>query len=219
MSRPQPDAREDVDREIVDEGHLVAQIARGDAQALRALMTRYDRLVRFTVFRLSRDRCLHDPQWLDGLASEVWTAFVQRAKQIPQAIPSPRTFLYSIARNRTVSALRDAVRDRTRGANSDSTGDAIEIPDSEAQDPTAEMARVEELSALFRCRDALSSDDRRMLTQLEAILERRWEAAAGALGIPESTLRSRWKGIVGQLRECLEGKIGRPFAPSGPPGD
>jgi len=208
--------RDEVDGDIVEDGRLVARTAKGDAGALRALMERYDRLVRFAVFRLSRDRCLRDPQWLDGLASEIWTAFVQRARQLPDAVQSPRALLLSIARNRTVSALRSAIRERAQGSVSSWPTDGPDIPAPDSDDPTAWLTRLEDLAALQACRDRLSADDRRIMTQLEAILDRRWEAAAGALGVPESTLRSRWKGVLDQLRRCVETKIGRGFAPPDP---
>ncbi len=211
--------RGEIDRDTVDDQRLVARAANGDADALRVLMERYDRLVRFAIFRLSRDRCLRDPQWLDGLASEIWTAFVQRARQSPDAVESARALLLSIARNRTVSALRSAIRERAQGPASARPTDDADVPASDTDAPTALFARMEDLSALQTCRDTLSADDRRMMTQLEAILDRRWEAAAKALGMPESTLRSRWKGVLDHLRRCMETKTGRDFAPTAPSRD
>lgn len=206
-------------RDARDEG-LLARIAGGDASALRALIARYDRLVRFTIFRLSRDRCVRDPQWLDSLASETWTAFVDQARVQCGAIPSPRALLYAIARNRTVSALRKVIREQSRDP-SPGTHPAGTEPDEggEAEDPLSLLARLEDLAALQACREQLTDDDRRVLAQLKAILDRRWQAAAEGLGIPESTLRSRWKNILGQLRRCLEGKTGRDVAPPDRPSD
>ena len=67
--------------------------------------------------------------------------------------------------------------------------------------------------------DALEGDDRALVAQLDAITDRRWKDAAQALGMKESTLRSRWQRVLERLRECMTERTDNPFAPRGSAGD
>ncbi len=70
-------------------------------------MARYDRLVRFTIFRISRQRCRQDPHWVDSIASETWAGFVRSMQRDPNKTPdSVSRYLMRTARNRSISALR-----------------------------------------------------------------------------------------------------------------
>ena len=62
------------------DNELLADLAQTDPMALRVLMDRFDRLVRFTIFRTSRQRCRQDPLWIDSVASEVWTDLCRSAR-------------------------------------------------------------------------------------------------------------------------------------------
>ena len=61
------------------DNELLVAIGRGDPLALRLLMDRFDRLVRYVIYRASRQRCRRDPLWLDSVASEVWTDLCRSA--------------------------------------------------------------------------------------------------------------------------------------------
>lgn len=187
-------------------------IRRGNDAALRQLMGRYDRLVRFHVYRLGRSRCLSDPEWLDAVASAAWMGFVRAATR-PDATPpkSVSAFLVQVARNQCITALRAAIR---------TAGDPVpeDIPDPSAPADDA-AAQIEELAALRECLAELPEQDRLMVAQLSAIADRRWSEAAAALGWSESTLRSRWRAGLERLRACLRKRIGREFAPGGLPDD
>ncbi len=197
---------------------LVASLVGGDAAALRKLMDRYDRLVRYAVFRTTKDRCLRDPQWLDSVASETWTGFVQSIRRDPDNRPkSLGAYLVQIARNRAVSAARRSARDSelpASGIGADSADIAAEL-----NSPAEELARIELLDTLRGCLAELDADNQKLATQLEAITERRWRDAAEVLGLKESTLRSRWKQVLAGLRRCLRRKTGKNFAPGPPPSD
>lgn len=187
---------------------LVTQMLAGDAAALRALLNRYDRLVRYTVFRLSGKQCNRDPQWLDSVASATWSGFVSSLKR--QAGDQPRSirgYLIQIASNQTISALR---RVKEPIAGLDAGGDAEELMVADpVPGPDELAASLEELSTLRNCLSDLQPESKRMVTQLAAITERRWEDAATALGLSESTLRSRWRVIVEALKKCLADKMGK----------
>jgi hypothetical protein len=59
---------------------LAALVAGGDETALRMLLDRYDRLVRYTIYRTARGMCKRDPQFLDSVATEAWMGFVRAVR-------------------------------------------------------------------------------------------------------------------------------------------
>ena len=189
-----------------DEQSLVTRVGQGDEAALRTLMDRYDRLVRYTVFRTAREQTARDPQWLDGVASETWNGFlksVRRGAGIQSG--SVGGYLTGIARQQTISALR-RLRAFAGQRQSTSETDSLSQLASTDADPAALMADLESLTALRECVARLPEEDRLVMTQLPAITQRRWVEAGAALGLSESTLRSKWTRIVERLRSCLEKK-------------
>jgi RNA polymerase sigma factor (sigma-70 family) len=187
-----------------DEAFLVASVRGGDAAALSRLMERYDRLVRYSIFRTARLESERDPQWLDSLASETWTGFVQSLQRHPETTPQRvSTYLIQIARNKTLSSLRQR---RPAAESLDDSTSGAEAVAAEDEDPLAHAARMEELAALRDCVAGLPAAEQAILGQLGPITERSWGQAAAALGVPESTLRSRWKNIIQALTRCLSSK-------------
>lgn len=200
------------------EAHLLAALAKGDADALRALIRRYDRLVRYTIHRATPHHCRKDPQWLDSVATDTWAGFVrsmQRGGSTPVA--SVCAYLVRTAKNQCATALRRLPASEA----------ATELPDDDsahaaaahAESPADTLAGIEELEALRDCVSRLNADEAAMLSQLTAITERRWRDAAAGLGMPESTLRSRWKEILDQLRRLMREKTRRSLAPDEGEGD
>jgi len=203
--------------EEVDDSFLVRATLGGDPAALRVLMARYDRLVRYTIFRGAAERCRKDPQWLDSVASATWSGLVQSLNRSPSQVPtSLAAYLVRIARNQVASQLR------RRGLQHDSL-DALEndtiVEDDGAADTLELLSASEDLEALRACLRAVGGEDSLLLAHLEAITERRWTDAAAALGVAESTLRSRWQRLLSRLRDCVEGKTGKSFAPGDSAGD
>jgi RNA polymerase sigma factor (sigma-70 family) len=197
---------------------LIACMLGGDHAALLKLMDRYDRLVRYTIFRASRDRCAHDPQWLESVASATWAGFVQSMRRHPDDRPRLlATYLARIARNHTVSAIR-AVNTTSELTSQDDDVESLSIA-ADIDEPGEEVGRLELLEALRACIETLDDDDRVLASQLAAITERRWKDAADALRLKESTLRSRWKRTLERLRECVERKTGETIAPGDVSGD
>ena len=197
-----------------DDDFLIAAVRGGDAAALRKMMDRYDRLVRYTIYRLSKDRCQRDPHWLESIASDTWAGFVRSTQRDPANRPkSVAAYLASIARNQCANAARQAGGRRGTVPLADDD-DTVLIP-AKTEDPGEFVSRIEDLEALRRCLGELDERGREIVSQLGAITERRWREAAGALGISESTLRSRWKRTVERLRGCLRQKTGKSFAPHG----
>jgi RNA polymerase sigma factor (sigma-70 family) len=198
---------------VISDDLLVASVHRGDERALAELITRYDRLVRYTIFRASRSECAKDPAWLDGLASSTWSGFVEIARRTEERPRHVRSLLVTIARNQAVSALRSVGR-RGAGAGASLAEAAPEIP-ALLEEPSELLDRVEELEAFRDCLAAMHEDDRMLATQLGLIMDRRWRDAAAALDRSESTLRSQWKRFLERLGESFRRKTGRTFAPTG----
>ncbi len=192
---------------------LVDRAAGGDESAFAALMQRYDRLVRYTVFRIGPARCRQDPSWLDTVAADTWVGFLRSVKRSGDIPDTLGAYLLRVARNQAVSALRSARRADERATRAVQVGPVTDV------DPAQDLAVLEDLEALRLCLLRLPEDDRLIATQLSAILDRRWQEASRALGLPESTVRSRWKRTLEALRTCLRGKTGKNFAPPGGSGD
>lgn len=188
-------------------GHqLIRRIRSDDADALHSLMRQYDRLVRYTVYRTCPDRCVQDSDWLDARASETWTGFLRSIRRPGTSPPDDlATYLVQIARNKCRDALRigGALAGRT-------------VPQEEAdlsqlaveqEDMADSLSRMEELEALRASIATLDPQDQALCAELDLIIERRWKEAADRLGIPESTLRSRWAGVLQRLRVSLDEKM------------
>ncbi len=187
---------------------LVLRLASGDEAALRLLMDRYDRLVRFAVFRMARSECRRDPQWLDSRATGIWQGFIQSMKRAGNTVPnSLKTYLLQVSRNHVISALRRKTPpwDQGEGPKATTEPDLIEATDC---NPSVIVEELDSLSTLRDCISGLNEGDQALLARLEEIVNRRWVEAAGSLGMKESTLRSRWKRLLDDLRACVEGKTG-----------
>ena len=181
---------------------LIADLKRGNGDALRTLMGRYDRLVRFAIYRGSRVECQRDPAWLDSVASEVWTGFVGTLGRNPDRVPRElKTYFIQIARHKCIDALRKG----RRGHATLSKG-AGELDDLATPQPSALeiMSMAEEVAQLRRCISQLSPEDQALCSQIPQIAARRWRDVGRAVGLAESTVRSRWPGVVQRLKICLE---------------
>ena len=202
----------------MDDEFLISGLLGGDDAALTKLMDRYDRLVRYTIYRASPERCQRDPTWLDSIASGAWAGFVRSLRRASGGRPrSVKAYLVRIARNQVVSTLRGDPP-ASLSLSRDDDQDAGEIA-AGLEEPVEELARLELLETLRECVRELDVDDRTLATQLGAITERRWQDAAAALGLKESTLRSRWKRTLERLRACIQRKTGESVAPGEPGGD
>jgi len=191
---------------------LVAGMLGGDWSALNKLIDRYDRLVRYTILRAARERCTHDPQWLESVASATWAGFVQSLQRHPDQRPkSVPGYLAAIAKNKVVNALRARPAPDAAALALDHGVETLVTATHE--EPIDTLSHLELLETLQFCLSILADDDRTLASQLTAITERRWRDAAAALGISESTLRSRWKRTLDRLRDCVRQKTGLSLAP------
>ena len=181
---------------------LLAAVADGDALAVRRLIDRYDCLVRYTIYRISKERSRRDPLWLDSVASEAWTD-ICRSVQVQDApeIENIHSYFIQIARRRCIDALRR--RSETPTATGGDDREAPQLMYKE-EDTALTLIAAEELFALRDCVRRLGAHDARLYGELEAITAGSWRDAAGRLDMPESTLRSQWKKVLERLRMCME---------------
>jgi len=195
------------------DAELLSEILAGDSHALSILMDRYDRLVRYTIFRVAADRCAADPQWLDALASNAWTGFLRSLRSQPDhnKPKSVSAYLVAISRNYAISALR--AHAAFKELTTDNFAKISKSAFAEDPGPAELVSNLELLSALRECLAGLPPQDQLLSQQLPAILDRRWTEAGAALGIRESTLRSKWKVILQLLQSCMKKKTGLDFAP------
>jgi RNA polymerase sigma factor (sigma-70 family) len=195
---------------------LIARLLAGDEDAMRHLVDRYDRLVRYTIFKTARRHCDRDPTWLDARANEAWAGIVhsfRRAAKTGQPA-NVASYIAQISRNKCLDAAKKA---DSRAVIPFETplegGRSMDVAADPGSDPALMLESVEELEALRDCMARLNSDDRILCGEIELIMEKRWREAAERLEIAESTLRSRWRGVLGRLKACLEKKIKKSLAP------
>ena len=208
----------DEDESHATDADLVERLCDGEGGALRELMARYDRLVRYAVFRLCRSECLQDPTFLDARASEAWTGFVRSVQRSESALPvNIKTYLIQIAKNKCADALRRP--EGTAGGEAEGLRNELSQIEAPATATIELLIRAEEVLALRECIDSLTPADKKIYGQLEHLVAGRWKQAANALGMPESSLRSRWSAVLGKLKACLSKKTAINFAPRPSAGD
>ncbi|MCP4245417.1 MAG: sigma-70 family RNA polymerase sigma factor [bacterium] len=182
---------------------LLADLTRRDPMALRVLMDRFDRLVRFTIFRTSRQRCRQDPIWIDSVASEVWTDLCRTARAGKvEDITNIKSFFIQVTRRRCIDALRRS-GEVPLGAGDPVGG--LEAQTVMSHDDTDSLLDQEEhLTSLRECVSELAEPEQILCGEISAIMAGRWRDAGQRLGMAESTLRSRWARVLQKLRKCLE---------------
>ncbi|MEE9294745.1 MAG: sigma-70 family RNA polymerase sigma factor [Phycisphaerae bacterium] len=203
--------------------NLIRGVLAGDADALRALIDQYDRLIRYTIFRACNDECRKDPTFLDARASEVWSGLVETVRRRGIEFPaSLKPYLVQIARNKCHDYLRRAAREAATHPQEQPAASGNAEPVDPAANPLTLLIELEQVQAVRDCIEQLAPNDRNLLQQIDLIAESRWAEAARRLNLPESTLRSRWVRMVDQVRRRVEKNLGKDqesFAPKGECGD
>jgi RNA polymerase sigma-70 factor (ECF subfamily) len=176
-----------------DADALLAQVARGDADAFAAL---YD-LVGPTVVGIAR-RVVRDPHMADEVAQEVLLEVWRLAPTHDRAKGSCRTWVATIAHRRAVDRVRSeqAERDR-RVRDAERTGAAD-------QDPVAaEVAEGAERVAVAAALDQLT-DLQRQTIELAYYGGYTYAQVADILELPLGTVKTRIRDGMIRLRDALE---------------
>ena len=177
----------------------VAQLRRGDLDALSSLVSRYqNRLYRF-LLRLVRDR-----SEAEDLFQQTW---VHVAEKIRRFDPNRNfdAWLFTVARNLAIDHLR-----RVRPSSLDqpvsedeSQGTAADRMVAKDPAPLERVLENERASRLGTALDELPIAYREVMT-LRFEEEMKIEEIAQVLSIPLSTVKSRLRRSLEQMRLCLE---------------
>ena len=169
---------------------LLARVVTGDGEAFRALYDRHGRMVHSVAFRI-----LQDQQLAEECVQDVFVELWRSARRFDPTRARPSTWLYAIARNRAIDALRRRARrpvpqaDIERAGSSPDTVDLVGAADeairvAEAM-ATLQPAQLEVVQLVYF--DGLSHSE-----------------VAAKLGLPLGTVKSRLRLAIDRLRKLVE---------------
>jgi RNA polymerase sigma-70 factor (ECF subfamily) len=168
--------RGSIDKQMSDQA-LVGLIGQGDKQAMQVLFARYNvRIFRFLM------RFFASASMAEDLVSEVFIDVWRGAGQY-QARSRVSTWLFAIARNRALSALRRRSRD-------ESDDEAIEFIADPGDDPEIAMQKTERSAILLDCLKQLSLAHREII-DLVYYHERSIDDVAEIICVPQNTVKTR----------------------------
>jgi RNA polymerase sigma-70 factor, ECF subfamily len=169
---------------------LIGRIAAGDKLAMHLLFARHHvRVYRF-VLRLVRDESL-----AEDLISDVFLDVWRQARRFERR-SSVGTWLLAIGRHKALSALR-----RRPGQTLDEERTAaIEDP---ADNPEIAVQKKDKSEILRKCLNGLSVEHREII-DLVYYHEKSVEEAAGIVGIPTNTVKTRMFYARKRLSELLK---------------
>ena len=168
---------------------LIESVAAGDKSALEQLFTRHStRMYRF-VLRITGNATLSE-----DIISEVFLEVWRRPDRF-QARSQVSTWLFAIARNKALQALRSR---RQRPIEEDGTADAVDS----AGDPEALLHEKSRSAVLKRCLSLLSPIQREIV-DLVYYHEKSVAEVAQIVGIPAGTVKTRMFRARNRIAELL----------------
>jgi RNA polymerase sigma-70 factor (ECF subfamily) len=182
---------------------LVRRVADGEKAALRLLTQRYDQ----TLLRTARAILRDDAEAEDA----VQEAYIKAIRAIPGFRRDAKlsTWLVRITMNEALAKLRRVKRRAQviRLAGDLPSGECVyDTIHSDTPTPEQEAARAQGRRFMEASIDALPESFRAVFV-LRAVEERSVENCATLLGIPKSTVRTRFFRARAQLRERLPGEM------------
>jgi RNA polymerase sigma-70 factor (ECF subfamily) len=171
---------------------LVAQVARGSAQAFEAL---YDEVAP-SVYGLAR-RVVRDPARAEDVTQEVFLEVWRKAARFDSALGRAKTWVMTIAHRRAVDAVRRSESQRRQDQRS--------APDEVSHDEPADIViKAAEHDAVRDCLETLTE------LQLESVRLAyfngyTYSEVAALLDKPLPTIKTRMRDGLIRLRDCLEG--------------
>ena len=179
----------------------VAQLRRGDPNALSALLMRYqNRLYRYLL------RMVHEQAEAEDLFQQTWVRVAERIAQF-DVRRNFEPWLFALARNLAIDHLRrvrpSSLDEPIGGAESDITvGDRLASSHRPVLDGILERERAGQLASAL---ETLSVSYREVLT-LRFEEEMKLEEIAEVLAIPLSTVKARLRRALEKMRETLESR-------------
>ncbi|MGB0036116.1 MAG: sigma-70 family RNA polymerase sigma factor [Candidatus Acidiferrales bacterium] len=180
----------------------VAQLRRGDLDALSALLTRYqNRLYRYLL------RIVRDQAEAEDLFQQTWLRVAEKIQNYdPRRNFEP--WLFTLARNLAFDHLRrirpESLDEPIPGAAAGETG-ATRLASGE-RPPLEGLIERERAGQLAGALEKLSVVHREVLT-LRFEEEMKLEEIAEVLGTPLSTVKTRLRRALDRLRQTLEGRF------------
>lgn len=177
---------------------LIARARLGEARAFEELVRRYERPVIHFCQRMTGSR-----EDAEEIAQD---SFVRVYRHLNRLKPSAKfsTFLFGIARNRTLNFLRDAGR-RGRGRTLSLTGENDgQLPVEDEKLRPDRSARLKEIETMIEQGLAALSAEHREVLILREMQGLDYEAIAGIVRCRNGTVKSRIARARDQLRIHLE---------------
>ena len=169
---------------------LIARIADGDRLAMQVLFARHHvRVYRF-VLRLVRNEAT-----AEDLISDVFLDIWRQAGKF-EGRSAVSTWMLSIARFKALSVLRRKPEEEL----DEETAERIE---DHADDPEVVLAKKDKAAVLRECLSKLSAEHREIV-DLVYYHEKSVQEAAGIVGIPEATVKTRMFYARKKLSELLK---------------
>ncbi len=184
--------REDVDKppsHKISDRDLVAAMARGEADALRALSGRYSRMLAALAYRFVRDE-----SDAEEIAADVlWQAW-REAPLFDAKRSSVSAWLVMLGRSRAI--------DRFRALRARRTPENPEPPPEPAADALSELESAERATIVKRAVGELEKRERELL-ELAYFSDLSQTEIAAKVGIPLGTVKTRMRTALIKLRDAL----------------
>jgi len=180
------------DRAIPSDRALLATMASGDSESLRALNTRHGRKLAAIAYRF-----LQDESDAEEVAADVlWQAWREAGSFDPNR-GSVAAWLCTIARSRSIDRLRAR---KARQAPPEHDPDPESVPDAGAELDEAKRARI--------VREAIGRLDsaERSVLELAYFSDLSQSQIAQKLAMPLGTVKTRARSAMTKLRETLAGR-------------
>jgi RNA polymerase sigma-70 factor (ECF subfamily) len=176
----------------------VAQLQRGDLDALSALLARYqNRLYRYLL------RMVHEPAEAEDLFQQTWIRVAEKIRQY-DAKRNFEAWLFTVARNLAIDHLRRirpaSLDEPIAGAPGESAATRLPSGERPVLDGIVERERT---SRLAQALELLPVVQREVLT-LRFEEEMKLEDIAEVIDIPLSTVKTRLRRALERLRQTLE---------------
>jgi len=172
---------------------LIGRVAAGDREAYQRLFEHFAPRVKGLMLKTGASS-----DDAEEIAQETLLAVWRKAAQFDPVSAGAAAWIYTIARNLRIDAVRRVARAGT--VDHDAELEYLVDPAEPADDA---MARNDEAVRVERALSSLS-DEQSMAIRLSFIEERPHGEIAGALGIPLGTVKSRIRLAMNRLRTLLD---------------
>ncbi len=191
-----PEGAMDSEKTLTDRD-LVERAKKGEQKAFGLLVRRHQPRIQRLAIHMVRDRAL-----AEDIAQE---AFLRAYNALDRfdGRSEPYTWIYRIAVNLSLNAIRSRKSSRVTGDDDDARLDAIRNDKPEGQDPQSQSSGRQQYLALCEGIDALSETLRTTLV-LVCIDGMSHEDAATILGAPEGTIAWRVHEARRKLKDFME---------------